>query len=83
MHVPAVDAVFMGDAFTTRNVLTGAGGPQPGPFTLDPEGARASLAKLDAIEATWVLPGHGDPWNAGLAEALRQTRNHPVTARRS
>lgn len=28
---------------------------------LDPEGARASLAMLDAIDATWVLPGHGDP----------------------
>lgn len=81
-HVPGVDAVFMGDAFTTRNVLTGAGGPQPGPFTLDPEGARASLAKLDAIEATWVLPGHGDPWNGGLAEALRQIRANPVTERR-
>jgi glyoxylase-like metal-dependent hydrolase (beta-lactamase superfamily II) len=83
IHVPSVDALFMGDAFTTRSVLTGKEGPQPGPFTLDPEGARASLAKLDALEATWVLPGHGDPWNAGLTEALRQTRNHPVATSRS
>ena len=74
IHVPAVDAVFMGDAFTTRSVLTGETGPRPAPFTLDPAQARASLAKLDAIDATWVLPGHGDPWNGGLAEALRLIR---------
>jgi glyoxylase-like metal-dependent hydrolase (beta-lactamase superfamily II) len=80
IHVPAVDAVFMGDAFTTRSVLTGAEGPQPAPFTLEPVQAKASLEKLDAIEATWVLPGHGDPWNGGLAEALRQVRARRVIA---
>jgi glyoxylase-like metal-dependent hydrolase (beta-lactamase superfamily II) len=74
LHVPSIDAIFLGDAFTTRNVLTGAQGPQPGPFTLDPAGARASLGKLDGIDATWVLPGHGEPWNGGLAELLRQMR---------
>jgi glyoxylase-like metal-dependent hydrolase (beta-lactamase superfamily II) len=74
IHVPAVDAVFMGDAFTTRSVLTGREGPQPGPFTLDPAQARASLAKLDTIEATWALPGHGEAWSSGLAGALRQIR---------
>ncbi|MCP6756581.1 hypothetical protein NL533_33655, partial [Klebsiella pneumoniae] len=71
MHVPAIDVVFMGDAFTTRSVLTGEVGPRPAPFTLDPAQARASLAKLDAVDATWVLPGHGEPWSGGLAEALR------------
>ncbi|MGZ8439057.1 MAG: MBL fold metallo-hydrolase [Candidatus Limnocylindrales bacterium] len=74
IHVPAADAVFMGDAFTTRSVLTGELGPRPAPFTLDPAQARASLAKLDAVDATWVLPGHGEPWNGGLAEALRLIR---------
>ena len=29
VHVPAVDAVFVGDALTTGHVLTGATGPQP------------------------------------------------------
>ena len=75
IHVPSVDAIFMGDAFTTRNVLTGVEGPQPGPFTLDPERARASLANLDGLEARWVLPGHGEAWNAGLGELLRQMRS--------
>lgn len=74
VHVPAVDALFVGDAMTTGNVLTGERGPRPAPFTLDPEGALASLAKLEAIPATWVLPGHGAPWRGGVAEAIRQYR---------
>ena len=75
IHVPAVDAIFLGDAFTTRSVLTGKEGLQAGPFTLDPEGAKASLAKLEGLEATWVLPGHGEPWSGGLPEVLRQLRS--------
>ena len=74
VHVPAVDALFVGDAMTTRNVLTGERGPRPAPFTLDPEGASVSLAKLEAVQATWVLPGHGPPWQGGVAEAIRQVR---------
>ena len=74
VHVPAVNALFVGDAMTTGNVLTGQSGPGPAPFTLDPEAALASLAKLEAVPATWVLPGHGAPWNGGVAEAVRQVR---------
>lgn len=79
IHVPAVDAVFMGDAMTTRSVLTGESGPRLAPFTLEPAGAAASLARLDGIAATWALPGHGDPWNAGLSEALRLIRSRKQT----
>ena len=78
VHVPAVDALFVGDAMTTGNVLTGELGPRPAPFTLDPEAALASLAKLEAIQATWVLPGHGAPWRGGVAEAIRQVRQAAV-----
>ncbi len=74
VHVPAVDAVFVGDTMTTRSVLTGEVGPRLAPFTLDPGQALASLAKLDGIEATWVLPGHGQPWHGGLQPALREIR---------
>jgi len=66
IHVPAVDAVFVGDALTTRHVLTGEHGPQPAPFTDDPAEALASLHHLDGIDASWVLPGHGTPWNDGV-----------------
>ena len=74
VHVPAVDALFVGDDFTTRNVLNGDQGPRPAPFTLQPAVALASLAKLESVRATWVLPGHGPPWDRGVAEAIRRVR---------
>ena len=74
VHVAAADALFVGDAMTTRSVLTGERGPRPAPFTLDPEAALASLGRLEAIPASWVLPGHGPPWRGGVAEAVRQVR---------
>jgi hypothetical protein len=37
VHVPAVDALVLGDTMTTRNVLTGVTGPKPAPFTLKSE----------------------------------------------
>lgn len=74
VHVPAVDALFMGDTMTTRNVLTGATGPKPAPFTLEPAQAAASLDRVDQVDATWVLPGHGPAWDGGVAEAVRRIR---------
>jgi glyoxylase-like metal-dependent hydrolase (beta-lactamase superfamily II) len=74
VHVPAVDAVFLGDTMTTRNVLTGATGPKPAPFTLEPGQALASLDRLGDVNATWVLPGHGPAWDGGVPEAVRLIR---------
>ena len=74
VHVPAVDAVFVGDALTTRHVLTGRPGPQPAPFTDDPDRALASLSRLEGLGATWVLPGHGAPWSGGTDALVHQTR---------
>jgi len=71
VHVPAVDAVFVGDAMTTRDVLTGATGPNRAPFTLEPAQAVSSLQQLAGIDATWVLPGHGPAWDGGASEAVR------------
>ena len=73
-HVPSVDAIFMGDAMTTRSVTTGIVGPALGPFTVDPEKAVASLDALEGLSANWVLPGHGDAWTGGLPEAVRLIR---------
>jgi glyoxylase-like metal-dependent hydrolase (beta-lactamase superfamily II) len=73
VHVSAVDALFIGDTMTTRNVLTGATGPKPAPFTLDPTQAMSSLARLGELDATWVLPGHGPAWDGGASEAVRLT----------
>jgi glyoxylase-like metal-dependent hydrolase (beta-lactamase superfamily II) len=71
IHVPVADALFVGDALTTRHVLTGRRGPQPAPFTDDPEQALASLAHIEGVGATWLLPGHGTPWSNGIPEAVR------------
>ena len=68
VHVPLAAAVFDGDALTTRHVLTGRTGPQPAPFTDDPTDALASLDRLARLEASWVLPWHGAPWNSSPAE---------------
>lgn len=75
IHSALADAVFVGDALTTRHVLTGAHGPQPAPFTDDPAQAAASLERLAGLAATWVLPGHGAPWNAGAAEIVRRVHD--------
>ena len=74
VHVPAVDALFIGDTMTTRNVLTGVTGPKPAPFTLQPEQALASLDRVKGVDATWMLPGHGPAWDGGAAEAVRLIR---------
>jgi glyoxylase-like metal-dependent hydrolase (beta-lactamase superfamily II) len=71
LHVPSLDALFVGDAIATRAVTTGAIGPAIGPFSADPAQARSSLARLDGLDAGLVLPGHGDPWTGGVAEAVR------------
>lgn len=77
IHVPSVDAVFVGDALTTRNVLTGARGPAPAPFTDEPELAAVSLRSLTGVDAKWVLPGHGAPWSAGTDAAVRAYAEQP------
>ena len=70
IYSPLVDAVFVGDGLTTRHVLTGQTGPQPAPFTDEPAEAIASLRALLPTGATWVLPGHGTPYNGGVAAAV-------------
>lgn len=57
-----VRALFVGDALTTRNVLTGDRGPRPAPFTDEPAQAVAILDRLRGTDAEWILPGHGAPW---------------------
>lgn len=58
-HFAGVGAVFVGDALTTRNVLTGRRGLAPAPFTDEPEQALQSLTALTGLDAQWLIPGHG------------------------
>jgi glyoxylase-like metal-dependent hydrolase (beta-lactamase superfamily II) len=74
VFVPSADAVFVGDGLTTRHVLTGTTGPAPAPFTDEPAEALASLDALLRTEATWVLPGHGAPYDGGVASAVAAAR---------
>ncbi len=74
LHVPSRDALFVGDAMATVAVTTGATGPMIAPFTADRAQAVASLARLEGIGAGYVLPGHGQVWTGGVAEAVRLAR---------
>jgi glyoxylase-like metal-dependent hydrolase (beta-lactamase superfamily II) len=68
--------LFTGDALVTRNPLTGRIGPQvmPAAFNTDSTVALESLASLERATASTVLPGHGEPWKEGVAEAVRHAR---------
>jgi glyoxylase-like metal-dependent hydrolase (beta-lactamase superfamily II) len=65
-----------GDAIITRNPLTGRTGPQIAPDGLNLDSAKAleSLSVLESSGAQIILPGHGEPWTGGAAEAVRLAR---------
>lgn len=72
--MPIADAIFVGDALTTRHVLTGRTGIQSAPFTDNPALAFESLGRLASLDASWVLPGHGAPWRGDLAAIQEDVR---------
>ncbi len=74
LEVPGLDALFVGDAFATYSVTDGGHGPRIAPFTADRRQAVESLARIAGSSAGIVLPGHGQPWMQGMAEAVRQVR---------
>jgi glyoxylase-like metal-dependent hydrolase (beta-lactamase superfamily II) len=74
LHVPSRNTLFVGDALATYAVTTGASGAQLAPFSSDPGQALASLDRLRDLEAGWVLPGHGEPWTAGMEAAVAEVR---------
>ena len=73
-HAPGHDALFVGDALATDALITERRGPQVCPFAADPDEALASLASIEAVEAHWLLPGHGEPWTDGVATAVAAAR---------
>jgi glyoxylase-like metal-dependent hydrolase (beta-lactamase superfamily II) len=74
LHLPDRDTLFIGDAIVTKAVTTGRTGARLSPFSSDPDQALASLARLEGVEAGLVLPGHGEPWTAGVAAAIDEAR---------
>lgn len=65
--------LFSGDALVTLNVLTGDTTPGllPHHFNWDQQQAQASMTALRTVDADLVLPGHGEPWTSGVAEAVQ------------
>jgi glyoxylase-like metal-dependent hydrolase (beta-lactamase superfamily II) len=74
LHAAGRDCLFVGDAIATEAVTTGRTGPMIAPFTADADQARASLDRLEGLEARFVLPGHGQAWTGGVGEAVRLAR---------
>jgi glyoxylase-like metal-dependent hydrolase (beta-lactamase superfamily II) len=76
IHLPDRGVVLAGDALCTLNPLTGARGPQlmPRAFNVSSARALASLERLADSDAEVILPGHGDPWRDGAAEAVERAR---------
>ena len=74
LHVASRDALFIGDAIVTYVATTGRDGASLSPLNADRELARASLGRLDGLEAGLVLPGHGEPWTGGVAAAVAEAR---------
>ncbi|WP_144719866.1 MBL fold metallo-hydrolase [Agrococcus jejuensis] len=77
VHLPEHRVVAVGDALTTRHVLTGDTTPQLAPFTDDLADADASLTRLAAVDADIVVPGHGIVWRGtprALVDAIRAAR---------
>jgi glyoxylase-like metal-dependent hydrolase (beta-lactamase superfamily II) len=83
-HTPGCAALLLegrrvllaGDVLATRNPLTGRVGPQvmPSGLNRDTPQALRSLDVLDGVPAEVLLPGHGEPWTDGAAEAARLAR---------
>lgn len=76
LHLPDRDAVLSGDALVTLDPYTARTGPRivAGAATAD---FALNLRTLDAIADTGagtVLPGHGEPWHGGAAEAVERAR---------
>ncbi|MDT0465975.1 MBL fold metallo-hydrolase [Streptomyces gibsoniae] len=71
--LPGRAVAFTGDALVTDDSVTGRQGPclLCRAFTQDSTAARESLRTLGTLDADLVLPGHGEPWTGGIAEAAR------------
>jgi len=78
VHVEERDVVFTGDAIVTLDPTTGRVRPAVlgAPFTEDRVRAFASLERIRATGAAILLPGHGEPWRQGVADAVRLAQ-HP------
>ena len=76
LHLPDRGAIISGDGLVTLDPYTRRSGPRivARAATADSAQAFASLDKMAETGADVVLPGHGDPWREGAAEAAARAR---------
>ncbi|MCK6067423.1 MULTISPECIES: MBL fold metallo-hydrolase [Microbacterium] len=75
-HLPDRGLLFSGDALVTYDPYTGRTGPRvvARAATADADAALAALDALAATAAGVVLPGHGEPFRQGAADAAAHAR---------
>jgi glyoxylase-like metal-dependent hydrolase (beta-lactamase superfamily II) len=68
--------LFTGDALVTHDCYSGRRGPRllARVSNDDTEQAVRSLDVLAGLRARVVLPGHGEPWDGGIADAVAAAR---------
>lgn len=79
LHFAGHDALLAGDVLCTYAVTSGRRGPQIAPFSADPALALENLSRIESIDASFVLPGHGPAWTGSPAEAVRLVRSSAAT----
>ena len=77
IHFEGKRVLFAGDALCTFNVVTGARGPQlmPKAMNEDNEQTLESLAAIEDLDADFVLPGHGEPFEGPPDAAVAEARS--------
>lgn len=84
LHLANAGVLFSGDALVTYDPYRNLGGPRLllDGVNEDTRQAVASLDRLERLDVEVLLPGHGDPWTGGVAQAVTQARGDPTVARR-
>jgi glyoxylase-like metal-dependent hydrolase (beta-lactamase superfamily II) len=81
LYLPDRDCLIAGDAIVTLDPYTARTGPRivARAATADSERALASLEALAETGAGTVLVGHGEPWTAGIEQAVEEARRAGVS----
>jgi glyoxylase-like metal-dependent hydrolase (beta-lactamase superfamily II) len=77
LHFERHGALFSGDLLVTWHPILGRRGPQIMPSSFNQSSAQCleSLGRLESLEASVLLPGHGEPWTDSPAAAVAKARD--------